>query len=282
LKKGDLVVRRSSPGAMRYELGVLVEYLKLNSRTWASHRSDLVLATLSSFFALFTWGLVAIFLPGSRFDEAVKATSRNPVDFILLGQLGGILLRWPSRRVSSLLGNRGFVGIWMTPARFVTSVLGFNSFGYVWSLMTAGVFVLGGILFFHLTINIGWALVLVVIGSLITMYAFELIAAGIFAFTKTEEDPIMLVIGLTGMLVAGVYFPPELLPDVLKPLAAVHPHRYILSLLRRTVSLGQPLSEVGPDILGMFGLGIPFFIFACFVFKWGFNRARREGTLGHV
>ena len=83
------------------------------------------------------------------------------------------------------------------------------------------------------------------------------------------------------VLVTGMMFPVQFLPKWLQFISAIHPQRYLLDLSRKTLSLGTPLNELWPDISRLFLTGSVMLIIGILVFRWGFNKARREGTIGH-
>jgi ABC-2 type transport system permease protein len=83
------------------------------------------------------------------------------------------------------------------------------------------------------------------------------------------------------MLVTGMMFPVQFLPRWLQFISAIHPQRYLLDLARKSLSLGTPLNELWPDIYRLLLTGTAMLVMGIIVFRWGFDRARREGTIGH-
>jgi len=266
----------------RNEMGIAGAFVTRNFRDWASNRTSIVLNALWIVFYSGAWGIFAtVALSAPSYVEKVQLTARSPVDFILIGQVATVFF-WSTRgNLTWLIRGRSFANLWTAPISFATVVVGGNGWRYTWLFLESSLWVVMGTVLFGMSFHIGFSVVFVLLGGFLIMQSLELIAAGTTIVTKAGQDPVNWFLDITSMLVTGVMFPVEFLPKWLRAVSAVHPQRYLLDLARKTLSLGAPLSEVWPDIVRLMVTGTVTLMIGILVFRWGFNRARREGTIGH-
>jgi ABC-2 type transport system permease protein len=92
------------------------------------------------------------------------------------------------------------------------------------------------------------------------------------------------------LLVSGVYYPVEVLPAWLQPLAAISPATYALSACRKLIGIegtgalpehltGAPLSAVVPELLVLALMGVVMVPLGLLVFGWVEAWAKRTGKL---
>ena len=114
------------------------------------------------------------------------------------------------------------------------------------------------------------------------VFALDMFSAGFRVATKANQDPLNWFFNLTAQLVSGLYFPPSALPRWLQPLSRVHPETYILEMGRLTMGGGYSLSQILPSLVNMLIITVIMLLVGYFTFRWGFNKARQLGTLGHL
>jgi ABC-2 type transport system permease protein len=100
-----------------------------------------------------------------------------------------------------------------------------------------------------------------------------------FLLVFKQGNPINLFFGHLAVLLSGVYFPVEVLPNWLRTVAACIPLTYALDVARAAV-LGGGTADTGAK---------PFIILGAFAvvslavggvgFRWALNRAKRDGSL---
>lgn len=121
---------------------------------------------------------------------------------------------------------------------------------------------------------------LVILLLTITSYSvFGILSASIIMVIK-RGDPINLAFTAASSLIAGAYFPTELLPGWLSVIAKILPMTYAYDGLRMTLLTGAGLAEIQVDIvfLGLFTIiGLPL---AVWVAQAAVARSKQEGTLG--
>jgi ABC-2 type transport system permease protein len=138
-----------------------------------------------------------------------------------------------------------------------------------------GVFVLGADL--GKANLLGCALVLVLT---ITSYSvFGMLSAAIIMVVK-RGDPINLAFSAASSLVAGAYFPLELLPSWLGTIAKILPMTYAYRGLRQTLLGGAGPLEVAPEALLLGGFSVVGLPVALAVARIAVDKAKRDGTVG--
>jgi ABC-2 type transport system permease protein len=92
------------------------------------------------------------------------------------------------------------------------------------------------------------------------------------------------------LLVSGIYYPIDVLPDWLQPLARLSPATYALSACRKLIGVtaaqasegkfvGAPLRDVWPELLTMFLMGAALIPLGLWVFSRVEQWAKRTGKL---
>jgi ABC-2 type transport system permease protein len=268
--------------SVRRELRIALAFIGRNFRDWASNRTRITLEALWIVSYTAAWGIFAmVALNNPTYLEKVQLTAENAVDFILIGQIANVFF-WSTRgNLTWLIRGKSFANLWTAPIGFLTIVLGGNGWRYTWLAIESMLWITMGVFVFGMNFRIGFPIIFVLLGGYLVMQSLELIAAGTTIVTKAGTDPVNWFLDITSMLVTGMMFPVQFLPRWLQFISAIHPQRYLLDLSRKTLSLGVPLNELWPDIFRLFATGSVMLVVGVLVFRWGFNRARREGTLGH-
>lgn len=153
--------------------------------------------------------------------------------------------------------------------------------GFLFESLKAVVIVAFGVFIFGA--NLGEANPLsaaVVLLFTITSYSvFGLLSASIIMVIK-RGDPINLAFSAASTLIAGAYFPTDLLPSWLSWAAAILPMTYAYDGLRMTLLTGAGVGEVSHDLfvlIGFSAIGLPL---AVKVAQSAIARSKRDGSLG--
>lgn len=124
-----------------------------------------------------------------------------------------------------------------------------------------------------------WWCAVVVLFTITSYSVFGLLSASIIMVLK-RGDPINAAFTAASSLIAGAYFPIELLPSWLGGAAKILPMTYAYDGLRKTLLAGDGLQEIGQDLAVLAGfslIGLPLAITAV---QYALGKAKREGTLG--
>jgi len=101
----------------------------------------------------------------------------------------------------------------------------------------------------------------VVVGSLLSLYSVILLGAVVFlclgfslgSIAKTQQSvqAIGNIVIFPQMFLSGIFYPIELLPEVIQPVASVLPLSFVASALREISINGLGLGEIIPDLIGI-------------------------------
>lgn len=132
----------------------------------------------------------------------------------------------------------------MAPVSRLVHLVGVSLFAVFYSLIRT-VIVLGGLLvFIDLKVtgaNLWGVLIVLVVASLAFM-GLGLMAAILPVMSPENGAPATNIFQGVLLLISGVYYPVEVLPAWVQPLAAVSPATYALSASRKLIGIGHPAS----------------------------------------
>jgi len=254
------------------------------------------LVTLISYQVALILSIMGMFIGVIRFFFMAKFVGEGN-SFPLLAPYGGDIMAYFITGVSFMsfvsvslnsfsnaireeqhMGTLEFLLMSETPLPAILTYSALWSF-FLTSLNTTLVFVV--IIFvFGMSVNINFAATMfVLIITVLCMSGIGLMSAGVIMVSK-KGDPVTWIFSTLSGLLSGVIFPIQILPNFLQKISFCLPTTYALSALRKALltnaSLGQLQSEI--HVLLLFILfTIPFGIY---LFTWGFNKARRDGSLG--
>ena len=170
----------------------------------------------------------------------------------------------------------------MTPTRLSTVIMSSSIYDY--GFVTFQVFVylaLGGLLFgVQLDKGNTPAALVVLVLTIIAMTSLGIIAAS-FIMVLKRGDPVTLLISSLAVLLGGVYYPVQLMPQWLQQLSRLLPITYSLDAMRRTLLADASFQDVMPDIIALAIFGIVLVPVSLLVFRYAVHRAKVDGSLAH-
>lgn len=221
--------------------------------------------------------------------EVAAALRGNPFGFLLIGlvglQLSQVSLIQPAHalREEQVAGTlEPLLASGRNPLLLVLGAL-------VWPLSIAIVLVLGMFAFTATALDAGFrldaalpALVAAALGCAAFSALGLMSAAFVLAFKR--GDPVGGVLNMASLILAGAYFPRELLPDGAQAAAALLPHTHFLHALRTSLIDGEGFGTPAFDAsLASLALSAAVFAAAA-VGTWtvAMRYARRAGTLANA
>ena len=176
----------------------------------------------------------------------------------------------------------------MAPVSRVTHLAGVSLFAVFYSVVRTVVIVAALMLFIDFDLSQanlpGVFLVLVV--SSVAFIGLGLMAAVLPVMSPERGAEATNIFQGVLLLVSGVYYPVEVLPRWLQPLAAVSPATYALSAGRKLIGIetpeqtaGAPLAAVVPELLVLTAMGVVMIPLGLYVFGRVEQWAKRTGKL---
>ena len=180
----------------------------------------------------------------------------------------------------------------MAPVSRITHFFGVSVFAIAFALVRVLIMMIALVLFVSANLEganlVGTFLVLVV--ASVSFIGLGLISA-IFPLISTENGAQATnIVQGSLLLVSGVYYPVEILPKWVQPLAYISPATYALNACRKLLGisvpgssaeklLGQPISAVAPELVILAVMGVVLVPLGFFVFSLAEKWAKRTGAL---
>jgi ABC-2 type transport system permease protein len=177
----------------------------------------------------------------------------------------------------------------MAPVSRLIHLFGVSLFAAVYSIIRLAI-VIGGLAVF-IKLDLSRANLLgILIVLLVSSFAFiglGLMAAVLPVFSPERGAEATNIFQGCLLLVSGVYYPVEILPGWLQPLAKLSPATYSLSACRKLMGIGSgqtqivgaPISEVAPELLILTLMGVLMVPIGLWVFGHVERWAKKTGKL---
>lgn len=249
-----------------------------------SYRFSFLLQLVQVFIGVFMFYFISRLL-GPAAASRLQAYGGDYFAFVIIGMAlssyFGIGLASFAQTLREAQTTGTLEAMLMTPTRVSTVIIGSALWTYAFTTLRVflylGVGTLLGLSLAHA--NAGLAVVTLTV-SIVTFSAIGILAAS-FIMVLKRGDPITGLVGVGTSLIAGVYYPVEVLPQPLQVLAQFVPVTYALHALRLALLQGASWREVTPDLLALTGFAVVLVPLSLYAFRLAVNRARIDGSLTH-
>ena len=262
------------------QAAILAAFFGRDLMRWFSNRVEFSLHLVHLVVSASAMGFLGYIHENQGFriaEEEVAVTGvESYLTFLIIGHFIMFLTFGAQRNVSRLMLSREFANLYASPARLPVLLLGANAWRHIMLFLHAATVLAIGHFAFGVRLHFTDGVIAVVVCAFILMMSFDLIAAGLRVATKAQSDPISWILMITGQLRSD-YF-----PGWLRWISQFHPQRHANDLARMTLGGGQALRDVWPVFQKFLAASVFFFALGVAVFAWGFRKARRDGTLGHL
>jgi ABC-2 type transport system permease protein len=168
----------------------------------------------------------------------------------------------------------------LSPTRLSSILLSSSIWAYAFtSLQVVLYLVLGAAIYGMSMANADYVAGLVILVLSIASFAGIGIISAAFIMVLKRGDPIALVIEGLSVLLAGVYYPVEVLPSWLERVSTLLPLTYALEGMRLSLLQGCGLWECQSEILALVCFSAILLPLAFVFFRYAVRRARMEGSL---
>jgi ABC-2 type transport system permease protein len=170
--------------------------------------------------------------------------------------------------------------LFLSPTPIFASLIMSTLWRYCWAFAESLFYLLAASLFFRAHLN--WANIslagLVVLLTIFANAGLGFINASFVLVTK-RTSPLARLLGLVTNLLAGVYYPIQVLPDWLRSFSRLLPATYSLDALRRTMLQSVSLADVGQDLLALIGFTVVLLPIGLVAFHYAVRWAKTDGSL---
>lgn len=252
--------------------------------TLGTYPTALILQLLSMVVSVASFYFLAKLVGFQQTSPLLLPYGGDYLSFLLVGVVFQNFLLVSQNAFSGAIANEqrlGTLEILLLSELDLPKILFYSAlWSYLWAVFNS-LFVFGlGILLFGMKIsaNFGWAF-LVFLLTVSSMAGIGMISAGIILVNK-QGDPVSWFIGVISGFLSGVYYPVEILPPWLQGLSQVLPTTHGLRALRLTLLGKVGWGGVQDELFILLGFCLLTIPLGILVFRWGFRKARRDGTLG--
>jgi ABC-2 type transport system permease protein len=169
----------------------------------------------------------------------------------------------------------------LSPTRLAVTLVSSSLWSYVFATLRMGVFLLAGM---ALGVGFGSANVpfaaLSLLLAVVSFSALGLLTASVIILMK-RGDLLGWALRVSSMLLAGVYYPIDVLPAWLRLAGQALPLTHALELLRRSLLLGEGFVELWSELLILVGLTALLFPLGLLACHTAIRIARTDGSLSH-
>ena len=169
----------------------------------------------------------------------------------------------------------------MAPISRFTHMMGQTIFAVLYSLFFTAAILVVVALFFNLDLsqaNLWGATVMLLTGSL-SFIGLGIVASVLPLLFPERGAQMTHVIQAFFLLVSGVYYPIEVLPVWMQPLARISPATFVLEGMRATILEGAPTRSLWPLVWPLLVAGVIAVPLGLWIFRLGERYAKRTGKL---
>jgi ABC-2 type transport system permease protein len=248
-----------------------------------SYKTALILGLLGSFVGILQFTFMGRFLSQGNSFPAIQPYGGNIIAYLIIGSAFTAFLGASLNSFQGAIRNEQQMGtlehLLMGPTKLELLLVFSGLWNFLNTLLNVSILltVIAFIFGITLDMNIPGATITLVL-TILGLSGIGLMSAGVIMITKVGDPITWIFTTLTGLL-SGVLFPILYLPSQLRAISYLLPTTYALDALRQTLiknaSFGQILHQLMILILtAMISLPVGFYIF-----RLGFDKARRAGTL---
>lgn len=235
------------------------------------------------FIGILKFGFMAHFLQAGNTFPLINKYGGSLISYLVTG---GIFMSYVNVAMNSFrstirseqsMGTLEYLLLSNTPIYQIVLFSGLSSF--FWTTIDSSlVFIMIAVLFgVQMKVNILLSLLILTL-TVICISGIGLMSAGIIMVTKKGDPVGWIFTTLTGLL-SGVFYPISVLPQYLKALSYILPPTYAMYALRKALLVGASFHSVEKQIFILIAMSLITVPAGIFTFRWGFNEARRRGSL---
>jgi len=258
-------------------------FIRRDFQTQASYRLDFLVRLARILVTTAVFYFISQTL-GSAVTPYLQGYGSDYFHFVLLGVAFYPFIRLSTNSMSEVLRRYQQDGtlemIFLSPTPVLASLPLSTLWNYCWVLFEALFYLMAASFLFQAQLkwgNIFWAGLIVLLG-IGANAGLGFINAGIVLVTK-RTSPLVYLLGLLTNLLAGLYFPIEVLPGWLRIFSYLLPATYSFSALRRTLLQESSLPAVGQDLLALAAFTLVLLPIGLIAFQYAMRWAKMDGSL---
>jgi ABC-2 type transport system permease protein len=259
-------------------------FLRRDWQMQVSYRFSFVLQFFGVFFNVFVFYFLSL-LVGPSATSLLEDYGGDYFAFVLIGLAFsgyfGVGLRSFASNLRDAQTTGTLEAMLLTPTRLSTIILSSGLYDYGYTTIQVIVYLVLGAFLFGAQLNGNVPVALLVLAlTIVAMTSMGIIAAS-FIMVLKRGDPVTWIFNSTSLLLGGVYYPVQILPDWLQSLSLLLPITYSLEAMRQALLNNASLNQLLPEIIALVIFCVLLVPLSLLAFRLAVRRARIEGSLAH-
>jgi len=258
-------------------------FVRRDFQTQASYRLDFFMRIVGMLISVSIFYFISQVL-GTAVSPYLQRYGTDYFHFALLGIAFYPFISLSTNVLSDVIHEYQYTGtletLFMSPTPISASLVMSTLWRYCWALAESLFYLLAAGLLFQA--HMDWAnlfsALLIILVAIFANTGLGLINAGFVLVTK-RTSPLAQLLGLVTYLLAGVYYPIEVLPKWLQTLSQLLPATYSFDALRRTMLRSASLSDVSGDLLALAAFALVLLPIGLLAFRYAVRWAKTDGSL---
>lgn len=258
-------------------------FVKRGFITLLSYKTAFTLGILGSFIGILQFSFMGKFLSQGNVFPSIDQYGGNLLAYLIIGSAFTSFLGVSLNSFQGAIRSEQQMGtleyLLMSNTKLELLLIFSGIWNFVYTLFNISFLLAIVVLVFQVPLEINlFAAGVTLLLTIISLSGIGLMSAGVIIVTKMGDPVTWIFTSLTGLL-SGVLFPVEFLPFYLRGISYVLPTTHALHALRLTLIENASFTEILPQILFLTITAMISVPLGFFVFRKGFNTARRSGTL---
>ncbi len=259
-------------------------FLRRDLRLQLSYRFAFFLQFFNVFFGIFMFRFLSL-LVGDSAAPYLADYGGDYFAFVLIGLAFSGYFGVGLRSFASNLRDAQITGtleaMLMTPSRLSTIILSSGIYDYGFITFQVLVYLALGALIFNVQLKGNFAAALVILAlTIVAMSCLGILAAS-FIMVLKRGDPVTWLFNSLSLLLGGVYYPVEIMPDWLQVFSRLLPVTYSLAAMRQALLNNASFAELAPDLLALLVFSVILLPLSLLAFRLAVQRAKIDGSLAH-
>jgi len=258
-------------------------FVRRDFQTQASYRLDFLMRVGGMLISVSIFYFISQIL-GTSVNPYLQRYNTDYFHFALLGIAFYPFIGLSSNSLAEAVHEYQHTGtlevLFLSPTPILASLVMSTLWRYCWALAESLFYLLAAGLLFQA--HLAWAnlfsAALVVLLTVLANAGLGFINASFVLVTK-RTSPLARLLGLATNLLAGVYYPVEVLPGWLRTFSRLLPASYSLDALRRTMLQSASLGQVGHDLLALVAFAAALLPIGLVAFRYAVRWAKIDGSL---
>ncbi len=260
-------------------------FFRRDLKTQMRYRLSFLLQVLGILFSSASFYFVAQLL-GTQAAPVLSGYGGDYFSFVLIGiafvGYQGVALHTFSGVIRSAQSLGTLEAMLVTPTALPMVLFSSSLWNFAYTSLRVGVYLLAGVTVFGADLGQAnlVAGVLVLGLTVLTLSSIGILSA-CFIMVFKRGSPINFLIGSLSSLLAGVYYPVEVLPGWLQGVARFFPLTYSLEAMRRALLQGEGVVALAAEIGALAAFAALLLPLGLVAFRYAVRQAKRDGSLTH-